>query len=120
MECPDRISNPVFVHSIPMQARGLPQEALLQLELKKLKMEENKLQYQEAERQRQFELARSKLELEAVPRIPSHVVAREDTAESRLDRSLKLVLAFEESKVTEGSGALKRRHTSLSDHEAGG
>ena len=64
-------------------------------------MEEKRLQYQEAERQRQFELARSRFELEAVPRIPSHVVAREDTAESRLARRLKIVPAFEESKVTE-------------------
>ena len=83
-----------------MHARGLPQEALLQLELKKLEMEK-RLQYQEAERQRQFELALSRLELEVVPRTLSHVVARKDTAESRLARSLKLVLALEESKVTE-------------------
>ena len=36
-----------------------------------------------------------------MPRTLSHVVAREDTAESRLAKSLKLVPAFEESKVTE-------------------
>ena len=101
MECPDRVSSPAFVHSTPMQAGGLPQEALLQLELKKLKMEEKRLQYQEAEGQRQFELARSRLELEDVSCTPSHVVARENTAESRLARSLKLFPAFEESKVTE-------------------
>ena len=101
MECPDRVSSPAFVHSTPMQAGGLPQEALLQLELKKLKMEEKRLQYQEAEGQRQFQLGRNRLELEAMPRTPSHVVAREDTPESRLAGSLKLVPAFEENKMTE-------------------
>ena len=44
MECQDSVSNSAFVHSFPMQARGLPQEALLQLELKKLEMEEKRLQ----------------------------------------------------------------------------
>ena len=57
MDYPDRVTSPVFVHFTPMQARGLPQEALLQLELKKLEMEEKRLQYQEAERQRDFKLA---------------------------------------------------------------
>ena len=100
IECPDRVSNLAFVHSTPMQVRDLPQEALLQLELK-LEMEEKRHQYQEAERQHQFEMECSRLELEAVPDTPSHVVARKDTAESRLARSLKLVPAFEESKMTE-------------------
>ena len=100
MDYPDRVNSPTFVHSTPMQAGGLPQEALLQLELKKLEMEK-RLQYQEAKRQRQFELVRNRLELEAVPCTPSHVVAREDTAESRLARSLKLFPAIEESKMTE-------------------
>ena len=86
MGCSDRVNSPAFVHSTPMQAGGLP---LLQLEFKKLEMEK-RLQYQEAERQRQFELARSRLELEDVPHIPSHVIAREEKAESRLIRSHKL------------------------------
>ena len=100
-ECPDRVSSPAFVHSTPMQTGGLLQEALLQLELKKLETEEKRLQYQDAEGQRQFELARSRVKLEVVSRTPSLVVAREDTAESGLARSLKLVPAFEESKVIE-------------------
>ena len=36
-----------------------------------------------------------------MPRTPSHVVAREDTAESRMARSLKLIPAYKESNVTE-------------------
>ena len=36
MECPDRVNSPAFVHSTPMEAGGLPQKALMQLELKKL------------------------------------------------------------------------------------
>ena len=36
MDYPDRVSSPAFAHPTPMQAGGLPQEALLQLELKKV------------------------------------------------------------------------------------
>ena len=50
MDYPDRVSSLAFVYSTPMQAKGLPQEALLQLELKKMEIEEKRLQYQEAER----------------------------------------------------------------------
>ena len=45
MNYSDRVSSPAFIDSTPMQAGGLPQEALLQLEFKKLEMEEKRLQY---------------------------------------------------------------------------
>lgn len=51
--------------------------------------------------QRQFALGRTRLELGAVPRSPSHSVVWEDSAESRQSRSIKLVPAFEEKNVTE-------------------
>lgn len=129
-ELPLPVGNPVIAHSTPMPLWGWTREALLQLMLKNSEMEERRLQHDREERQlqhdrrerglqhereqaetatmyvgggvkqRQFELERTRLELDSMACTPSHSMARESSGKSKLARILRLVPAIEKSKVT--------------------
>lgn len=90
------LSCPGIAHSTPMQPGGFLHEFMLQLQLKELEMVERRpqLQHEEAERQILPEIERTCFELSVSLCRPPHSVAREDSAEARLARSLKLVPAF--------------------------
>ena len=70
-----------MVHPTLVYQEGLSPEALLQLELRKLEVEEKvewQWQFEEAEKQRQFEVEKSRLEFITATRVSYQVPIRED------------------------------------------
>ena len=79
------------MHSTPAHQGGLSLEALLQLELRKFEVEERRVQrqwqFEDAGRQKQYELEKSRLVFTAVTHVLLQVPMQEKTAEMRLARS---------------------------------